>query len=119
MTPRPVTHFQVLSTNPDRAAEFYRAVFGWTMTSANAMGYRELGTGSLAGGIWPIQPGSPSMTQLFVEVPDVPAAVADATRAGGRTVVPPSVLPDGDEMAVILDPDGLPFGLVKRRAARA
>ena len=116
--PKPVTDFQILSANPDRAAAFYQRVFGWTVSTANAMAYRELATGGLPGGIWPSQPGAPSMAQLFVEVPDLPAAVADATSAGGRTIIPPSLLPDGDQMAVILDPDGVAFGLVKRRPAR-
>jgi predicted enzyme related to lactoylglutathione lyase len=116
-TPRPITHFQILSTDPDRSAAFYRSVFGWTVGSANAMAYRELTTGSIGGGIWPTQGGGPSIVQLFVEVPNVSAAVADAALAGGRTIIPPSVLPDGDEMAIIVDPDGVPFGLVRRKPA--
>ena len=43
--PRPVTHFQILAKNPERAAEFYAAVFGQTASDANAMASRELDTG--------------------------------------------------------------------------
>ena len=118
-TPMPVTHFQILSKNPDAAAAFYQRAFGWTMATANGMGYRELTTGGLPGGIWPSPPGSPAIAQLFVDVPDVSASVADAVAAGGRAILPPTMLPDGDEMAIVLDPEGLPFGLVRRKASGA
>ena len=66
------------------------------------------------GGIWPLPPDAPAMVQLFVGVPDVAAAVAQAQELGGQVIVPPQVLPDGDEMAILVDPDGVPFGVMKQ-----
>ena len=114
----PVLQFQILARNPERAAEFYARVFGWSVHADNAMAYRQLRTGGLDGGIWPIGDEGHPLVQLFVEVPDVGAAVQGAVDAGARVIIPPSTLPDGDEMSVIADPEGIPFGLY-RRAAKA
>jgi hypothetical protein len=36
---------------------------------------------------------------------------------GGKVIIPPQMLPDGDELAVILDVEGIPVGLFKPAAA--
>jgi len=51
------------------------------------------------------------MTQLFVAVEDLDGAIAAATRFGASIIVPKSILPDGDAMAVVLIPGGVPLGL--------
>lgn len=113
---QPVTQFQILARNPDKAAEFYRQLFGWSIDDNNAMGYRFVQTGSEAGiqgGIWPAPPEGQALVQLFVEVDDVKSTAEKGAEVGGRIIIRPQTLPDGDEMAVILDPEGIPFGLVK------
>lgn len=114
---QPVTQFQVIAKDPDGAAEFYGTLFGWTIDANNAMGYRTVQTGSpsgIQGGIWPAPPEGHAMVQLFVAVDDVGASVAQAEELGAKVVVPPQTLPDGDEMAIILDPQGIPFGLTRK-----
>ncbi len=48
-----------------------------------------------------------------MEVDDIGAYVAKAIKLGGQIIIPPQKLPDGDEMAVILDIEGIPVGLFK------
>jgi predicted enzyme related to lactoylglutathione lyase len=84
------------------------------LTKANALGYRELSSGESCGadgGVWPSSPGQGGFVQLFVEVPDVEDCIARAAKLGAKVIVPKSVLPDGDTMAVLLDPTGLSFGV--------
>ena len=110
----PVTQFQILSTAPDATARFYRDLFGWTVDAANPMGYRQLLTGSpdgIQGGIWPAPPQAPSFVQLFITVEDVAAAVMKAEGLGAKLLIPPTVLPQGDCLAVLLDPQGMSFGV--------
>jgi predicted enzyme related to lactoylglutathione lyase len=57
------------------------------------------------------------MVQLFIRVDDVKAYAAKAQELGGRVIIPPQKLPDGDELAVITDADGIPFGLVKGKGS--
>jgi predicted enzyme related to lactoylglutathione lyase len=114
----PVTQFQLISTDPDATARFYSEAFGWTVDRANALGYRTVATGAggTPGGIWPAPAGATSFAQLFLAVADVDAAIARAVTLGATVLVPRSALPDGDVMAVLRDPTGLPFGLFTRRA---
>jgi predicted enzyme related to lactoylglutathione lyase len=115
---QPVMQFQMLAKNPEAQAAFYTKVFSWDVDANNALGYRTIKTGSergINGGIWPIQPGTEghAMVQLFIEVDDVASYVEKVKDAGGNVVMPPQKLPDGDEMAIIIDPEGLPVGLFK------
>jgi predicted enzyme related to lactoylglutathione lyase len=119
---QPVMQFQLLARDPDRLTAFYGKLFGWRVNADNAMGYRMLDTGSdrgIKGSVWPIGDEGHPLVQLFVEVDDVPASAAQAEQLGGQVIIPPQVLPDGDEMAIVMDTEGLSFGLVKARDAGA
>ncbi len=115
----PVVRWQMISPRPDEVVRFYSAVFGWQEDRANALGYRELRTGSaegVSGGVWPAPPEAPTFVQLFVQVDDVEATIASVQAHGGTVVVPRSVLPDGQVMAVVRDPLGTTVGLVSPSA---
>ena len=115
---QPVMRWQILARETDKLAAFYTTLFGWRVDAGNAMGYRMIDTASdrgINGGIWPIGREGPPAVQLFVEVPDVAACVAKVEQLGGRVIIPPQTLPDGDEMAVVLDTEGLSVGLKKAR----
>ena len=111
----PVLQWQLVATNPDALARFYGDLFGWRVTASNALGYRQVEAGDhgIGGGIWPAPPGATSFAQLFVGVPDVEKAVARAAELGARVVIPPTVLPDGDAMAVLMDPCGITLGVMR------
>jgi predicted enzyme related to lactoylglutathione lyase len=99
-----VTQFQILSASPEQTAQFYSKLFGWNVAANNPLGYRQIDTGSKAGiqgGIWPAPPQSPTFVQLFVSVDDVKATVQKAQAPEAKVTIPPTVLPDGDEMAVL------------------
>jgi len=113
----PVMQFQMLSKNPEDTGRFYSELFGWTIDANNPMGYRRIDTGSaegIQGGIWPAPPQAPNFVQLFVKVEHVRSAVQKAEALGAKVLIPPTLLPEGDEMAVLHDPQGMPFGLWRR-----
>jgi predicted enzyme related to lactoylglutathione lyase len=108
--------WQILARDPDKLSAFYSKLFAWDIITNNALNYRMIDTCSergINGGIWPAPPEGQSMVSLYVEVADVAAYVTKATELGGRVVIPPQKLPDGDEMAVVLDLEGIPVGLFK------
>jgi len=114
----PVMQFQILSKAPEETARFYSTVFGWSVDANNPMGDRRIDTGSadgIQGGIWPAPPQSPNFVQLFIAVEDVKSAVRKAGELGARLIIPPTVLPEGDEMAVLHDPQGMAFGVWKQK----
>ena len=114
---RPVMHFQILAKDPARAERFYSQLFEWKVDAANPFGYRAIDTGSprgIRGGIWPSPPEGHSFVQLFIEVEDVAAHVARAVELGARVIVPLTKLPQGEELAILQDLEGVPFGLCTR-----
>ncbi len=113
----PVVRWQIVTPDPEKTAEFCRKAFGWSVRTANALGYREVTTGGesgIDGGIWPAPPEAQPFAQLFLQVDDVDDAVQRATDAGATVIVPRSPLPDGDVIAILRDPSGLPFGVMSR-----
>ncbi len=110
----PVVRWQILSRHPEQTAQFYAALFGWQVSADNAMGYREVATGAgkgIDGGIWPAPPEAPNFVQLFMQVDDIDAHVDRAVSLGARVLIPAQTLPEGDRMAILLDPQGMSFGL--------
>ena len=113
----PVVQFQILSKSPDETASFYSMLFGWAIDTNNPLGYRRIDTGSpdgIQGGIWPAPPQATSFVQLFIAVDDVIASVKKAEDIGARLLIPPTLLPEGDEMAVLHDPHGIAFAVWRR-----
>jgi predicted enzyme related to lactoylglutathione lyase len=111
-----VTQFQILTRDPALAERFYAGLFGWKVSADNPLGYRQIDTGSprgIQGGIWPAPPEANGFVQLFVEVDDVAAHFARAQQLGAKPIVPPQKLPQGDELAILLDPQGISFGLFR------
>lgn len=111
---QPVTHWQIVTKNPDGLATFYSTLFDWTIDADNPLGYRQVATGAgrgFEGGFWPAPPEANSFVQLQVEVGDVAAFVEKATAMGAKVIVPPQTLPEGQVLAVLQDPEGVPFCL--------
>lgn len=116
----PVMRWQIISPTADKLADFYCKLFGWEATRDNMLNYQMIDTGSergIHGGVWPAPPEAPSFVQLFVEVDDCDVYVKQATTLGASVLVPPQALPDGDVMAILKDPFGVSFGIMKTAAA--
>ena len=103
---------ELLTTDPERAADFYGKLFGWTFDSMD-MGtgpYRVIkAAGTSIGGIMAVPPDSPGMTPAwgpYVTVKDVDATVKDCVALGGKVMVPPMDIPSVGRMAVVQDPQG-------------
>lgn len=113
----PVMQFQILAKDPAKQAEFYGRLFGWQTNADNALGYRMLETGAgsgINGGIWPAPPEGHPMVALFIAVENLAEQIERAKELGATVIIPPQKLPDGDEMAYITDPEGIPVGLFKQ-----
>jgi uncharacterized protein len=113
---QPVMYWQILSKQPAKLAEFYSSIFGWNVWPPDALGSRAVETGSaegIPGGIWQIPTEGHSMVQLFVRVDDVAAYVSRIESAGGKVIFPPQVIPSGDEVSILMDPEGIAFGIFR------
>ncbi len=113
---RPVVNWQIVTRNPDRLADFYGRLFGWRMTTEPSLGCRMVDTcaeSGIGGSIWPAPPEANSFVQLFVEVDDVADYVRRATDSGAKIIIRPQPLPDGGQLAILHDPEGIAFGMYK------
>ena len=105
-----------LSTpDPNAAAEFYSALFGWDVMDSlpEAGGYRlaQLRGKPVAGMGPQMQPGVPPMWQTYIATANADATTKAVTDAGGPVFIPPMDVMDIGRMAVFADPGGGAFGV--------
>jgi predicted enzyme related to lactoylglutathione lyase len=105
----------------DKAKAFYQQVFGWTTRESETGGanYNEfLQNGESVLGALPMgdmfPPEVPSYWAIYFYVDDVDAKFQKALSLGGREMVAPQDFPGG-RFAIVSDPLGGSFGLLKMR----
>jgi predicted enzyme related to lactoylglutathione lyase len=112
--PNPVVHFEI--TGPDGSAlqRFYGDLFDWKVDASNPMSYGmvDTGEGNPGGGITQGQNGDAGVT-FYIRVADLQGALDRVEKAGGRTVVPITEIPDMVTFAHFADPAGNVVGLDK------
>ncbi len=112
---KPVVHFEIAGKDGKRLQDFYANLFDWKINADNPIGYGLVDTGGegIAGGITGTQDGaSPSVT-FYIQVDDPQAYLDKIESAGGKTVMPVTVIPDMVTLAMFADPEGNVVGLVK------
>lgn len=109
---------ELATTDPEKAFDFYRQLFGWGETDSMDMGemgvYRMYGQGDFTyGGIFkkpPEMPG-PSAWMLYIKVPDINQATEKVKELGGQVLNGPMEVPGGDMIAHCADRQGAVFAL--------
>lgn len=110
----------LMTDDPARVKPFYAALLGWEYVERSAQGrpYTLVKSGGqFIGGIAraertvPDQPNSQWLS--FMSVADVDQAAQQTRAAGGSVVLPPFDVPRVGRVAVVLDPQGAPLGLVR------
>jgi|SRR5271170_316952 len=110
-----LTWNELITTDP-AAAKFYEQVLGVT-TSVMDMGTGEytlfeVGGQMVGGSTPPPMEGVPNHWHVYFAVADADATAAKATELGGSVMVPPFDSPVG-RMAVLTDPQGAVFSIIK------
>lgn len=113
----------LFSRDPDAAAEFYGAVFGWTRTQEEGSPDWIWGW-HMEGERWPdglgnlmamgsdIPAEAPPYWQVYFAVADLDAAIEQTKGAGGSLMFGPQEVPVG-RVAVLFDPQGAAFSLIE------
>jgi predicted enzyme related to lactoylglutathione lyase len=106
---------ELMTTDAEAARTFYGALFDWKMKASPE--YTELHVGETAvGGLMQIGPewqGMPSHWQPYFLVDDCDATVQKAQSLGTTEVFGPFDLPSTGRLAVLKDPHGAAFALIK------
>lgn len=110
---------ELISTNVDLAGTFYAGMFGWKLEPQQMPGmtYITLKNGETAAGGMMAQPeemaGAPSIWNVYFSVADCDATIAKATALGGKLLAPAMDIPEVGRFAVLADPQGAAFSVIK------
>ena len=113
--------YELMTTDAERAKDFYDAVVGWTIGDASPefQGYRMIGRsdGQFTGGVLPLthemqQHGARPMWLGYINVADVDDDAASIEAAGGKVLMKHDI-PNVGRIAMVTDPQGVPFYIMK------
>jgi len=109
------------TTDVDGAQRFYGEVFGWTTSDMGPEygGYRIFQRGETrVGGLMTLPDDSmPAHWQPYVAVDDADGTTAKAKELGGSALMEPMDVPNVGRTAVLRDPQGAVFGIIKPEPA--
>src|SRR5215211_2023723 len=112
--------YELLTTDAAAAQRFYGKVVGWTFSNPESHGYIHLAAadGDQIGGMVQItaemqQHGARPTWLGYLHVADVDAEVAAIERDGGRVRMPAMDIPNVGRIAMVADPQGAPFYVMK------
>ena len=110
-------HIDISADDPERAASFYRDVFGWTVTKLDGpMPYWLIATGGdpaeIGGGIGQRSESWQSVIPT-IDVPSVDNFEKKLTAAGGSVVTPKQLIPGVGYLLNFKDPDGNIFSILE------
>ena len=111
---RPVVHWEIVATDPERQAVFYRELFNWEIGDGPLMTVEPGLGGPEPGPAGHIRAGDRPGVSLFVQVRDLRASLARAVELGATLVAEPFDVPNGPTIAAITDPEGNPVALVQQ-----
>jgi uncharacterized protein len=123
LTPGRFVWSDLFSADPAASSAFYCGLFGWkeTTLTSEEKSYRLL----LAGGravagiaLGPKRTETQSAARWisYISVKDIHGAAAAVKSSGGTIVAGPRDVPDRGLHAIVVDPDGAPFGLITSAA---
>ncbi len=104
--PAPIVFFDIAGPDAAKLKSFYSSLFGWDINAANA-----IKTGGLEGTLRQ----DPAEKIIYIGVPDINAALAQITAAGGTVAMPRMVIPNVATFALFTDPAGNRMGLVETK----
>ncbi|MHC4989507.1 MAG: VOC family protein [Planctomycetota bacterium] len=114
----PIVHFEIAGCDGAALESFYSSLFDWAIERREIGGfpYGRVKTGAgqaFDGGIRHEPDGAPEVV-LYVEVPDLEAAMARAKHLGATVRIPPMTAGEVT-FGMILDPEGNPVGIVQQK----
>ena len=113
--------YELLTADPDASKVFYDDVVGWTIEArpSGEMDYRMIDTGDgQVGGVMRLTQemrngGARPMWLVYIGVDDVDGTAEKIVTAGGKVVMPAWDITDIGRMALVADPQGIPFYVMR------
>ena len=104
--PRPLVHWAIIAVDAEKQRAFYSQLFNWDIGDGPFMSI-EAGIGAPdAGAAGHIQTGSVPGVSLYFQVRDLGTSLELVIELGGKEIMAPFDLPNGQSLAAIEDPEG-------------
>jgi uncharacterized protein len=109
----PTMWFEVAGKDREAMKGFYSQLFEWKLSDMDGMPYSTIDTGGegIPGGIGEAPEGDPGHVTFYVQVDDIEASLAKAEQLGGKKLMGPMDIPNG-QIALFADPEGHRIGLM-------
>lgn len=109
-----IVHWEIGAMHERQLLEFYQQMFDWNIDTTNPeYAMVAAADGGIGGGIMQMHGGVPPYVTIYVSVDDLAASLAKAEGLGGKTIVPPTPIPNVGAFAMFQDPEGHVIGLLK------
>ena len=112
----PVVHFEIAGPDHEGTAKWFADLFGWeVLRSVPELFYTTIDTKAESGtnGGFGTPPDTPPYVSVYAAVDDLQATLDKAESLGGKTIVPIMEVPGVVTLAMLADPAGNAFGLIK------
>jgi uncharacterized protein len=106
----------LVTDDVETARKFYSGLFGWTFQDYGSYVVGKNDDRPLCGIFYRARPEDKSARPRwfgYLSVPNVGRAVKAATQSGGKVLAPPREISKRGEQAVLADPEGALFGVIK------
>ena len=113
--------YELMTTDPSAAGRYYTDVVGWTVAKFGGQvpSYQIFSSGGTGvAGMMALPEGAEQHGMRpgwfgYIGVGDVDASLAAITSAGGTVLMPPTDLPDVGRLALVADPQGVVFYVMR------
>lgn len=110
-----IVHWELMGPDAEALTGFYTEIFDWKVEAVPGFdGYNlvQAEQAGIGGAVGKGNENMPAYQAIYVEVPDVEAHLEKIEAAGGKTVVPKTVIPGMVTFALFNDPAGNLVGIV-------
>ncbi|HEY7202637.1 MAG TPA: VOC family protein [Candidatus Dormibacteraeota bacterium] len=111
---RPVVHWEIRATDPERLRAFYGGLFNWEVGDGPVMQIPPGVGGPQPGPGGHIRASDRGGVTLYVQVRDLAESLARVVDLGGTVIQERFQIPDGATLAFVEDPESNPLVLVQQ-----
>jgi predicted enzyme related to lactoylglutathione lyase len=117
-----IVHFEIPATDPEALTGFYHKLFDWKFTQVPIPGLEYWAVegkpdGPGVNGAIMKRQNATQPCMNYISVASIDDTLAQATALGGQVALPKMPIPGKGAIAVIIDPQGNPFGIWEHEAS--
>jgi predicted enzyme related to lactoylglutathione lyase len=114
-TANPVVHFEIGCKDTKKTTDFYSTIFGWTPTNAGIASYINTNsTEGIQGHITALGHEPYNYITFYIQVDNIDDYLRKIENAGGKKIIGPIKIPNGQQFAWFKDPDENMVGLITK-----